>query len=136
MAVLNAHYKHPQSAYSQGLKKLIDSMLKVNPAERPDINEVCIPVACAVCKPVDNALVGDRNDGYSSPQPSLISLFPYPLSSVTDICMHFILDIYDRCFEDFKVVNFDDRRALRRAFFTLSGVDRTISVTISSIVDH
>lgn len=41
MAVLNAQYKHPQSAYSQGLKNLIDSMLKVNPADRPDINEVC-----------------------------------------------------------------------------------------------
>ncbi|KAF8969143.1 other/NAK protein kinase [Flammula alnicola] len=40
MAVLNAQYKHPQSAYSQGLKNLIDSMLKVNPAERPDINKV------------------------------------------------------------------------------------------------
>lgn len=40
MAVLNAQYKHPQSAYSQGLKNLIDSMLKVNPDERPDINEV------------------------------------------------------------------------------------------------
>jgi len=42
MAVLNARYKHPQSAYSQGLKRLIDSMLKVNPAERPDINEVSV----------------------------------------------------------------------------------------------
>ncbi|KAF9048772.1 other/NAK protein kinase [Panaeolus papilionaceus] len=40
MAVLNAQYKHPQSAYSQGLRDLIDSMLKVNPAERLDINEV------------------------------------------------------------------------------------------------
>ncbi|KDR78818.1 hypothetical protein GALMADRAFT_1271408 [Galerina marginata CBS 339.88] len=40
MAVLNAQYKHPQSAYSQGLKNLIDSMLKVNPADRPDINGV------------------------------------------------------------------------------------------------
>ncbi|KAG6828541.1 hypothetical protein H0H92_007619 [Tricholoma furcatifolium] len=40
MAVLNAQYKHPSSAYSQGLKGLIDSMLKVNPAERPDIHEV------------------------------------------------------------------------------------------------
>ncbi|KAF8183384.1 other/NAK protein kinase [Pholiota molesta] len=40
MAVLNAQYKHPQSAYSQGLKNLIDSMLKVNPTERPDINQV------------------------------------------------------------------------------------------------
>lgn len=45
MAVLNAQYKHPQSAYSQGLKELIDSMLKVNPAERPDINEVSFRVA-------------------------------------------------------------------------------------------
>jgi hypothetical protein len=42
MAVLNAQYKHPQSAYSQGLKDLIDSMLKVNPKERPDINKVCV----------------------------------------------------------------------------------------------
>ena len=40
MAVMNAQYKHPESAYSQGLKNLIDSMLKVNPAERPDIHEV------------------------------------------------------------------------------------------------
>jgi len=40
LAVLNAQYKHPQSAYSSGLKELIDSMLKVNPAQRPDINEV------------------------------------------------------------------------------------------------
>ncbi|KAG6845468.1 hypothetical protein H0H87_008828 [Tephrocybe sp. NHM501043] len=40
MAVLNAQYKHPSSAYSQGLKGLIDSMLKINPAERPDIHKV------------------------------------------------------------------------------------------------
>ncbi|KAI0254981.1 other/NAK protein kinase [Lactifluus subvellereus] len=40
MAVLNAQYKHPASSYSQGLKTLIDSMLKVNPQERPDIQQV------------------------------------------------------------------------------------------------
>jgi serine/threonine kinase 16 len=40
MAVLSAQYKHPQSAYSQGLRNLIDSMLKTNPKERPDINQV------------------------------------------------------------------------------------------------
>ncbi|KAH7913525.1 protein kinase [Hygrophoropsis aurantiaca] len=40
MAVLNAQYKHPSSAYSQGLKDLIDSMLKINPKDRPDINQV------------------------------------------------------------------------------------------------
>ncbi|KAG6910827.1 hypothetical protein DXG01_007142 [Tephrocybe rancida] len=40
MAVLNAQYKHPSSAYSQGLKGLIDNMLKINPAERPDIHQV------------------------------------------------------------------------------------------------
>ena len=40
MAVLNAQYKHPTSSYSQGLKTLIDSMLKVNPQERPDIHKV------------------------------------------------------------------------------------------------
>ncbi len=31
MAVMGAQYKHPSSAYAQGLKNLIDSMLKVNP---------------------------------------------------------------------------------------------------------
>ena len=40
MAVMGAQYKHPSSAYSQGLKNLIDSMLKVNPNDRPDIHEV------------------------------------------------------------------------------------------------
>ena len=40
MAVLNARYKHPESAYSQGLKSLIDAMLKLNPKERPDIHQV------------------------------------------------------------------------------------------------
>ncbi|TFK33205.1 Pkinase-domain-containing protein [Crucibulum laeve] len=40
MAVLNAQYKHPQSAYSEGLKDLINVMLKVNPKDRPDIHEV------------------------------------------------------------------------------------------------
>ncbi|KAF9813515.1 hypothetical protein IEO21_05552 [Rhodonia placenta] len=40
MAVMNAQYKHPDSAYSQGLKSLIDSMLKVNPKDRPDIHQV------------------------------------------------------------------------------------------------
>jgi len=40
MAVMNAQYKHPNSAYSQGLKDLIDSMLVVNPQQRPDIYKV------------------------------------------------------------------------------------------------
>ena len=40
MAVLNARYQHPESAYSQGLKSLIDAMLKPNPRERPDIHQV------------------------------------------------------------------------------------------------
>ena len=41
MAVMNAAYKHPRdSAYSQGLRDLIDFMLKPNPAERPDIHQV------------------------------------------------------------------------------------------------
>ena len=43
MAVLNAQYKHPASNYSQGLKTLIDAMLKVNPQERPDIHQVILP---------------------------------------------------------------------------------------------
>jgi serine/threonine kinase 16 len=40
MAVLNAQYKQPSSAYSQGLKDLIDSMLKTSPKDRPDIDQV------------------------------------------------------------------------------------------------
>lgn len=40
MAVMGAQYKHPPSAYSQGLRDLIDSMLKVNPQDRPNIHEV------------------------------------------------------------------------------------------------
>ena len=52
MAVLNAQYKHPQSAYSQGLRNLIDAMLKVNPAERPDINEVSIGFLKDISRPL------------------------------------------------------------------------------------
>ncbi|TDL25672.1 protein kinase [Rickenella mellea] len=41
MAVMNAQYKHPNnSSYSQGLKELIDYMLKADPKQRPDIHEV------------------------------------------------------------------------------------------------
>ncbi|KAL5525660.1 hypothetical protein ACEPAG_6996 [Sanghuangporus baumii] len=41
MAVMNAAYKHPRdSAYSQGLRDLIDFMLKPDPAQRPDIHQV------------------------------------------------------------------------------------------------
>lgn len=40
MAVMNAQYKHPQSAYSQGFKNLIDATLKVNPADRPNIHQL------------------------------------------------------------------------------------------------
>lgn len=40
MAVMNGQYKHPQSAYSQGFKELINAMLTVDPAKRPDIHQV------------------------------------------------------------------------------------------------
>ncbi|KAF8150874.1 other/NAK protein kinase [Crassisporium funariophilum] len=41
MAVMSAQYTHPaSSAYSQGVRELIDAMMKVDPRERPDINEV------------------------------------------------------------------------------------------------
>jgi hypothetical protein len=49
MAVLNARYKHqPGSAYSQGLRDLIDSMLKVDPKERPDIHEVTLTIGAPI----------------------------------------------------------------------------------------
>ncbi|KAF7791206.1 hypothetical protein EIP86_002219 [Pleurotus ostreatoroseus] len=40
MAVMNAQYKHPSSQYSQGLRDLIDAMLKVDPQQRPDIHQI------------------------------------------------------------------------------------------------
>lgn len=43
MSVLNGAYKHPANAssiYSEGLRNLIDFMLRVNPSERPGIHQV------------------------------------------------------------------------------------------------
>ncbi|KIO15754.1 hypothetical protein M407DRAFT_204289 [Tulasnella calospora MUT 4182] len=41
MAVMNAQYKIPRdSPYSEGLKDLINSCLKVNPVERPSIDQL------------------------------------------------------------------------------------------------
>jgi hypothetical protein len=43
MSVMNGAYKHPANAtsiYSQGLRELIDFMMKVDPKERPDIHQV------------------------------------------------------------------------------------------------
>ena len=37
MAVMNAQYKHPSSQYSQGLRDLIDAMLKVH-----DVNDTVL----------------------------------------------------------------------------------------------
>jgi serine/threonine protein kinase len=65
MAVLNAQYKHPSSAYSQGLKDLIDSMLKINPKDRPDIHQV---IVCSVstnfclCHLMTWSMLGHRDD--------------------------------------------------------------------------
>ena len=51
MAVLNAQYKHLNtSKYSQGLRDLIDSMLKVDPKDRPDIHEVSQPTRAYRCE--------------------------------------------------------------------------------------
>lgn len=50
MAVLNAQYKHPSSAYTQGLKDLIDSMLRANPSERPDIHRVSGAILIIRCR--------------------------------------------------------------------------------------
>lgn len=69
MAVLNAQYKHPNSAYSQGLKDLIDSMLKINPAERPDIHKVNLSPSC-LCLNLRRPL-GHSRDGPSSADPSM-----------------------------------------------------------------
>ena len=39
MAVMNGQYKHPQSAYSQGFKELINVMLTVDPAKRNSVTD-------------------------------------------------------------------------------------------------
>lgn len=42
MAVMNGSYKHPaDSHYSEGLRRLIDIALIVDPAQRCDIHQVC-----------------------------------------------------------------------------------------------
>jgi len=61
MAVLNAHYKQPSSAYSQGLRDLIDSMLKANPKDRPDIHQVTLCVG-HLSSIINNAHPGHTND--------------------------------------------------------------------------
>lgn len=41
MAVINGQYKHPTSSqYSEGLRRLIDIALIVDPAQRCDIHQV------------------------------------------------------------------------------------------------
>lgn len=69
MAVLNARYKQPSSAYSQGLKDLIDSMLKVNPVDRPDSDQVSerspLLIACT------DSTTGDINGRAGSADPEI-----------------------------------------------------------------
>ncbi len=49
MAVMNAQYKYPRdSPYSETLKDLIDSCLKINPEERPAIDELIKKVEAAL----------------------------------------------------------------------------------------
>ena len=52
MAVQSARYKHPNSAYSQGLKDLIDAMLRSDPKQRPDIYQVFNPLSYYIRKNV------------------------------------------------------------------------------------
>src|SRR5882762_10529353 len=62
MAVLNAQYKQPNSAYSQGLKDLIDAMLQVNPKDRPDIHKVRSSAFRLSCITEENVWLGYRDD--------------------------------------------------------------------------
>jgi hypothetical protein len=62
MAVLNAQYKHPSSAYSQGLKDLIDSMLKISPKDRPDIHQVIVIFYISSSASNDTFISGHRDD--------------------------------------------------------------------------
>jgi hypothetical protein len=71
MAVMNAQYKHPSSAYSQGLKNLIDSMLKAEPSARPDIHQVGYLTCVCEGKHVLTSDVGHRNDKQGSANPVL-----------------------------------------------------------------
>lgn len=86
MAVLNAQYKHPQSAYSQGLKELIDSMLKVNPTERPDINEVRFCIAFLPLFMANSLLLGYSKDRRSIAITGMMNI-------IFVICSDFDLDL-------------------------------------------
>jgi serine/threonine kinase 16 len=47
MAVQSGAYKHPSAtAYSQGMRDVIDACLKVDSRERPDIHKVRLPLPC------------------------------------------------------------------------------------------
>ena len=73
MAVMGAQYKHPPSAYSQGLRDLIDSMLKVKPQERPDIHEVRFRLGIIrVAHLTNNILPGDPENRSGSGQSSVM----------------------------------------------------------------
>lgn len=63
MAVMNAAYKHPRdSAYSQGLRDLIDAMLKADPQQRLDIHQVCELLYIGLVTLI-NLVAGDRAYG-------------------------------------------------------------------------
>lgn len=66
MAVMNAQYKHPNSAYSQGLKDLIDVMLKADPQQRPDIHHVSGFSAAIFCGVADERVAVDTGDDRGS----------------------------------------------------------------------
>lgn len=67
MAVMGAQYKHPPSAYTQGLRDLIDCTLKVNPKDRPDIHEV----RCYLYVTSPHSLRDQRSPAHPPNRPSL-----------------------------------------------------------------
>ena len=85
MAVLSAQYKHPQSAYSGGLRNLIDSMLKVNPKDRPDINGVSTFSTLLFLLPARSTVsTGYSDDGSRAPGVSLTD------THASSACTHLI----------------------------------------------
>lgn len=90
MAVMNAQYKHPSdSAYSHGLRDLIDDMLKADPKQRPDIHQVRWTILPVIIDNLTTA-AGHRKDGSRTADSSIaLSLelswphyFVYPMLSL------------------------------------------------------
>ena len=72
MAVQSGAYKHSSTtAYSQGMRDVIDACLKVDSRERPDIHKVRLPIPCLLnsCANGMARFTAYRDDGWGLEDP-------------------------------------------------------------------